>query len=219
MKLDHAIAKNIKLYPSLFRCYTYELSRQLVLEHFFIVNGNGYEWHDGYLTDNYENPKPYGEEFFGPLFESDYWTKPIITTVKRDDCLVELLKKNNIDVDSTYEVDERADDIERYESIFGPGVKRKLHFYPICKYACICNLPNDIQPDWLAGAREIFDLWRRFFEPDGDWKEYDTYYGSIYGIARLQPEEKVINDRAEYLAKTRDWIRKVEKRILELENK
>jgi hypothetical protein len=30
--------------------------------------------------------------------------------------------------------------------------------YPLCEYAQICNLPDDIKEDWLLGAQEALDL-------------------------------------------------------------
>lgn len=52
MKLEDNIRDSIYEYPSLFRAKDYSSSRLHVLNHLFLVNGNGYEWHtDGYLTD------------------------------------------------------------------------------------------------------------------------------------------------------------------------
>lgn len=51
MKLEHHISHAIKNFPSLYRCDTYEESRIPVLDHIFLTNGNGLDWHrDGFLA-------------------------------------------------------------------------------------------------------------------------------------------------------------------------
>lgn len=51
MKLEDHIRASIYRYPTLYRANDYAESRLYVLNHLFLVIGNGYEWHrDGYLT-------------------------------------------------------------------------------------------------------------------------------------------------------------------------
>ena len=33
-------------------------------------------------------------------------------------------------------------------------ISSKREIYPICQYAMICNMPDDIKPDWLQAARD-----------------------------------------------------------------
>jgi len=44
MNLNHVIITSILKYPSLYKYPTYEMSRLAVLDHIFLVNGNGLEW-------------------------------------------------------------------------------------------------------------------------------------------------------------------------------
>ena len=38
-----------------------------------------------------------------------------------------------------------------------------LNIYPICEYAKILSLPDDIKPDWLAGAEEALKLAQDYY--------------------------------------------------------
>jgi hypothetical protein len=93
MKLADHVRKSILEYPTLYKSDTYERSRLSVLNHLFLVIGNGYEWaytmdpaRGGYLTDhpNYykrgdkegdrKYDKPYGVEKYDREFSPNYFT-------------------------------------------------------------------------------------------------------------------------------------------------
>lgn len=76
MKLDNYIAQSIRAYPDLYRDITYEKSRVKVLDHLFLVIGNGLVWRQGQLIEE-NNPEKasYSSEL---SFEPNYFTKEII---------------------------------------------------------------------------------------------------------------------------------------------
>lgn len=67
-RLDDVVRQSIYSYPTLYRQDNYEHSRLTVLNHLFLVIGNGYEWHpDGYLyyvMPNKQGRKTLPKNFF-----------------------------------------------------------------------------------------------------------------------------------------------------------
>lgn len=90
-------------YPSLYP------NRASVLNHFFCVNGNGYEWYDGVLVGG----------------------------SRRDKALQRLATGAPVTWDNN---------------------ETPATFYPLCQYAKLACVPDNIRPDWLAGVREVLHL-------------------------------------------------------------
>ena len=70
MKILDSVNESITQYPKLYLTKNYEHSKFLVLNHMFIVLGNGYEWavtknpkHGGYLTDEWEQKRTYNTPY------------------------------------------------------------------------------------------------------------------------------------------------------------
>ena len=82
--------------------------------------------------------------------------------------LVNAYDNNLEDVEKsvTNQVDSRMTDFEiKKESRFSTS----FHFYPLCKYAKICNIPDDIKNDWLLAAKKMIDIMdknREYFNRD-----------------------------------------------------
>jgi hypothetical protein len=79
--------------------------------------------------------------------------------------------------------------LERYPEIFMKNYEFRL--YGICEYSELCNLPDDIKPDWLDAAERMLDFIKT--HPETWRKDYEEEYNK--------------------------WIPKIEARIEELKNK
>ena len=133
----------VSVSPQLRRIMNYEQELQETLELFprlfanesellcylFFENGNGYSWVDGQLVDRDNRP------FSAKLQES-----------------------------IEYDVNHRqsyADDCAQFPTLDHPSYEEVYcqprvitEMYPICEYAGIANLPDDIQEDWLEAAKK-----------------------------------------------------------------
>ncbi len=151
--LDRYVAEAIRNYPTLFK------NRTDVLQHLFFVNGNGLEWVDGMLIDRYDNAakdrardlrdeaaelaecaEPHEEDGIIPEAHRRYYEQQIArirTGVRKHNLLVQFT-------------------IDHADMLALMPWDRELHsIYPICEYAKMCNVPDDVKPDWLAGIREM----------------------------------------------------------------
>lgn len=106
-------------------------SRTEVLHHLFYVDGNGYEWKNGELTDGENSKYP---KFYNLNANRE---KPDENQKRRDAVYKKISDffKKNPDVCSIH-------------------TTHLSSIYPICQYAKILNLPLDIKDDWIDGARE-----------------------------------------------------------------
>jgi hypothetical protein len=98
------------------------------------------------------------------------------------------------DVDLIFKTEERLNDfdvptLDRYPEIFMKNYEFRL--YGICEYSKLCNLPDDIKPDWLDAAERMLDFIKT--HPETWRKDYEEEYNK--------------------------WIPKIEARIEELKNK
>ena len=105
-------------------------SRTQVLHHLFWVNGNGYEWLNGELVDYQPHKlKPY------KALEKGYGKE----------------REKALEAFSKF-VSKHDEFVDNYKIPLS-------NVYPICEYACIMNIPDDVKPDWLEAAREsLFDV-------------------------------------------------------------
>lgn len=139
--LEFAIKVSLLAYPSLFQI------REQVLNHLYCVLGNGYDWWDGRLRETCEDEKIETVETMlferKPEEEIQAWVKSkddtrLDTALKEID---ELLKKLGVERDEN-----------RVLQMF------PFRIYPVCDLCAIMKLPDQIRPDWLAGAEEAVDL-------------------------------------------------------------
>jgi len=128
-----------------------------ILSHLFFVNGNGYEWENGELVDFWHRSETQlGEERKRFLA----WLKTLLAGTS-------LTRKQRGEILKT--------------KVF-PG---RIKIYPLCEFAEIMNIPDDVKPDWLVAARKSL------------------------GVAR--DLKKTASD-IRYLAKARKRIRELEQR-------
>ena len=156
MTLDDSVRKSIFEYPSLFKDMDYAKSRIKVLDHLFLVIGNGYEWYDGYLAASvckkkgrgFKKPENYGKEKFTKKLDEAYFKT---TTYRMFDHHPEILKliKENPTFGDLGKIEDR--------SLYLPTP------YPVCEYSAIVTAPANIRPDWLAGAIETTEWALSFY--------------------------------------------------------
>ena len=188
MLLLHHIHDVIRNYPTLYKVKTYEESELLVLDHLFLTNGNGYEWYDGYLIDKFEEPI----ELYGvvkkELLPAGYFDKIEWKLEPVDESMRELFEefgivRNYVKKDGEY--------YREVKQVARPGIgsEQFVSFspYPICQYAKMETMPDDVRPDWLAGAIKAVKATLAYYEDDEAIKR-DFYYPSERYIAASKRE-------------------------------
>lgn len=149
-------------YPTLYH------NRSRVIEHLFIVIGNGYDWIDGQLVETV-----YGRRQRKAALDEIYADTPSGRESREH-----FLAGTNSDWARTVrEGMELRDKIERKHAIcrrtlisaFSQKRRQFSRVYPLSHYAKVVNIPDDIQPDWALGAQEAIDLIRgtkeSFYQP------------------------------------------------------
>jgi hypothetical protein len=135
--VDTALRNCLMMYPAIFP------NKWSVYHHWFCVNGNGYEWIEGELRySDEEANKPIDlkgaiEHQFGLCAsEKELLTTPLKYLIARlQEGVLSLL------------------DVETGIVDFTP--KEKL--YPLCQYAKIMNIPDNIKPEWLEAVKEMYN--------------------------------------------------------------
>ena len=164
MKYEEDKRISMKYYPRLF------LDETDYLRHLFFVNGNGYDWINGELVchETEEDAKQAHEEFMRNETErnlselmpeySYYGKTPEETRQKEIDyrmfCIEEMPEENNC------------------WFLLSDGRIGSV-MYPICQYAKILHVPDDVKPDWLAAAFSAIEMAEsdlyRCSEKDKEW--------------------------------------------------
>ena len=143
MKFEQTIEIMQTMYPSLFyhKCNA--------LDHLFFVNGNGYDWINGELVC--EEDKQYDNK-------KDYMLDSVIHYLSLQ-----------ITVQLSYTNRKKAEEFVKdyiYPNLSVAGKLNIIHaydkdtVYPICQYAAIACIPDNIQPNWAQGAYEAI-IWAR----------------------------------------------------------
>jgi hypothetical protein len=152
MKLEKQIYRLIWDYPTLYH------NRTDALHHFFIVNGNGYHWSNGEMRSFDDTKKlvalDYIDNYLAIEFEKRKqemadWPEKLQDLAHRQ---VQNMEAHLAErAAETREVRQQIEQRMRGK----PPIKG---LYPLCEYAKICNLPDNIKEDWLLGAQEALDL-------------------------------------------------------------
>ena len=153
--LNQMIADSIRRYPGLYRC------RTDVLEQWFCVNGNGMEWQDGKLMPSYQDqPMCTIEQHIA--FHTEWMHKRLAEAEHANNLQEQARYRAMINreaVNIRYTV-ENADDLAlipwntTYEPDRQDGFNPKS-IYPLCEYARMNRVPDDVDPEWLAAVREM----------------------------------------------------------------
>lgn len=161
MDFETTLKSCLMEYPSIFP------NALSVYDHLFCTIGNGYEWENGQLVDGKDKAITIEEavvkqiqdliddpiERFTVFEDFDFGTakkilnahyKRIIKYVKMIFDTDNRMKDFSFDV-----IDE-----EFISKVFDD----KCKLYPLSKYSHICNIPDDVQYDWLMAAKKMYDI-------------------------------------------------------------
>jgi hypothetical protein len=135
-----------------------------VLHQLFFVNGNGWYWIEGELIDPWERPD---EELFA---DHAVYHLRLLADYDMEEYTA---FKGVVDSLGPAEAGRMLADLGREDGKKNPLDWDNYGIYPLCEYAKIANLPDDIKPDWLQAARRALD-WARTVkttESDKQWLE------------------------------------------------
>ena len=143
MDVEQFIIKHILEYPSLYKDINFEYSRNKVLDQLFFTNGNALDWVNGELVYSVDE-----EVEVNYVLPDNYFSTPIMSTEEDES---DWAKKWRLEDSKDYKPHEICS-------------KEAQTIYPICDYAAIVNIPNDIKPDWLVAAQDACFLAVDYFK-------------------------------------------------------
>lgn len=127
-------------YPMLFA------TKSDCFEHLFLVNGNGYDWHDGCLADVYsdkDDEPRWADENGDPRPGEPVISLPEIEKRLREQRILDA-KRQNSNIRLV---------LENFDAIFNEPV-RFINPYPVCEYSDLFHMPDDVKPDWRDACYE-----------------------------------------------------------------
>ncbi len=164
--INKRIADSIRRYPTLYRC------RTDVLEQWFCVIGNGMEWQDGQLV-SILNTKWMRERLEEDANEMDASTLARYRVmIQQESTRIRFTVENASDlalVEWSHNTPTRIKDSFSAKSI-----------YPLCSYSRMSQVPDDVDPEYLAAVREmIFVVFRSEpsqygFDPETNAKQHEA---------------------------------------------
>ena len=187
MRFEQYIIHSILDYPDLYKDVDLQHSREKVLDHLFFTNGNGLEWQDGELK--YQDTESSEEARKIP---KGYFDTPIMSTESDEDSI---FKEWRLEEGKEYKPHEVCS-------------KYALNIYPICEYAKITKLPNDIQIDWLYGAEEAINLADRYFD-DPYRHARHTYINEWVLTRNFESIQNFLKEQKTYLAESRITVQRL----------
>jgi hypothetical protein len=143
--LDKLIANKIRRWPTLYRC------RTDVLHAWFCMNGNGLDWENGELDSFDEEPSLQDH-----IRKEERNNREMISkypSIDGPDYQVSCAKRI-AEITFRYENADKLALVNWDKHILMDRVPPKP-IYPLCEYAAMCNVPNDVKPEWLAAVREM----------------------------------------------------------------
>lgn len=156
MGINQDIARAIRRWPTLYRC------RTDVLHQWFCVNGNGMDWIDGRLSSRSwsgDEPMPSVEE---QIADSTDWMRKRLDEAVGDPVAAAkyriMIKREAKRIAFNME---NAEDLALvpWSMIYRPSAKDGFlppaAIYPLCQYACMNEVPDDVDPEYLAAVREM----------------------------------------------------------------
>ena len=151
MTIKDTIKSMIIMHPRLFP------TKLSVYDHLFLTNGNGYRWKNGELIseDDEENCSIDDglEALFNNELQYDFLEDYLNATTDSEDIINYFKRRNK-------EKLELAKVIINYEKIINEKlyITTDVVLYPLCEYAKILNIPNDIKDDWKDAIKEFLDF-------------------------------------------------------------
>lgn len=125
--------------------------------HLFLTNGNGYRWKNGELISEDDEENCSIEDGLEALFNDELQyslLKGYLNSTTDSEDIINYFKRRN------KENFELAKVIINYEKIINEKLylPNKEELYPLCKYAKILNIPDDIKDDWKDAIKEFLDF-------------------------------------------------------------
>ncbi len=213
MKLNNLVEDLIYNYPSLFRSINYKTSRLRVLNHLFLVIGNGYEWDvtKRFLEDKNSNliRSPYLDKIY---FKRDLYFTNI------NELILNLIKdRYHYKIDNNIYFECESSKIEEINNNASNSseiiLKAQSNDKPLIPYSVFdssyiseiykCSYLNE---EWLKGAIDICEYALNFYRDEEQFKHHYDY--------------KAIHKNQDYYAFTRfrqDQIEFFEKFIFKYE--
>lgn len=151
MTIKDTIKSMIIMCPKLFP------TKLSVYNHLFLTNGNGYRWENGELIslDDEENCSIEDglEALFNDELQYDLLEGYLDITTNAED-IINYFKRRNKEKLELVKV------IINYKKIINEQlyITNKEKLYPLCKYAKILNIPDNIKYDWKEAIKEFLDF-------------------------------------------------------------
>jgi len=162
--LLESVTRSIYNWPTLYAC------RTDVLHQYFCVIGNGMVWQDGMMIDSYGDStdheraimlKDEDEEIANLvetltragklLVEDDFRIKCIARVNARRHNAEVIFRQANADLLAHLGWHFDTNGILTGDQIYNPA----RSIYPLSAFSAMAKVPDDVQPDWLAGVREM----------------------------------------------------------------
>ena len=151
MTIKDTIKSMIIMHPRLFP------TKLSVYDHLFLTNGNGYRWENGELISEDDEENCSIDDGLEALFDNelqyDFLEDYLNATTDSEDIINYFKRRNK-------EKLELAKIIINYEKIINEKlyITNDVVLYPLCEYAKILNIPNDIKDDWKDAIKEFLDF-------------------------------------------------------------
>lgn len=151
MSLNDAIARNIRRWPTLYAC------RTDVLHQWFCVNGNGMSWEEGRLVAYDHNKRaPSLKRMIADATEPLRHNQQIFQDDPEQAAKYRVLIRMEQDLIRTrYQM---ADDLAQitWDQGYSAGSEfPSRRIYPLCEYARMNCVPDDVDAEYLAAVREM----------------------------------------------------------------
>ena len=158
MTVKGTVRENLLNYPLLFK------NALDVYDQLFCVIGNGYKWKDGELVSTSLNKVVKTKA--GAVF---YQIKNLITDrmqwkalrlVGPVNATRAIMRRWRMSVSRILDIDKNIADfsIKDDEEMAKHFKDYRFSFYPLFSSSQICNLPDDIKPDWLDAAKRMYGI-------------------------------------------------------------
>lgn len=148
MTFKDTIKSMIIMFPRLFS------TKLSMYNHLFLTNGNGYRWVNGELISEDDKENCSIEDGLEALFNDELqydFLEDYLEATTDSEHIINYFKRSN------KEKLELSKVILNYEKI----INEKLYItneeilYPLCKYAKILNIPDDVKEDWKDAIKEF----------------------------------------------------------------
>ena len=189
------IERSIANYPTLYRAKTYAQSRLIVLEHYFLTNGNGaYVTKSGGLSCGYLKPAVLTDDYFSKTLW-DIKTENAATL--QAEFTAELPLAYNYVTANNYVIIECDEETAlRYQKKYGPKERynnfvmaAQCHYYdcdyliagdpyPLCQYAIMCRVLDGkitLNKVWMKAGKELAEEVIKYYTDENQYKRHSYY--------------------------------------------